>query len=205
MVSTQVVRSPLESARASSRLLRTCLRELGFTAPQVQGNTALAFSLVVTDADGATAGPFVYSVTVTNVNQAPVAKARIISGVRGGEQVKLDGSTSTDPDHEASTDPDNEALTNAWVQTGGAATTLSGANSVEASFTPAKKDTAETYTFTVTMKDAAGVISTAEVKVTVPKVEEGGGGSSAGGSVGGMAPLIALFAAMGMLRRRKSA
>ncbi|WP_223644104.1 Ig-like domain-containing protein [Corallococcus sp. EGB] len=112
---------------------------MGFTAPQVQGNTPLAFSLVVTDADGATAGPFVYSVTVTNVNQAPVAKAQIISGVRGGEQVKLDASTSTDPD--------NEALTNAWMQAGGAAPTLSGANSAEASFTPAKKNTAATYTF----------------------------------------------------------
>ncbi|NPD29866.1 PKD domain-containing protein [Corallococcus exiguus] len=112
--------------------------------------------------------------------------------------VKLDASTSTDPD--------NEALTNAWVQTGGTATTLSGANSAEVSFTPAKKNTAETYTFTVTVKDAAGATSTAEVKVTVPKVEEEGGGcSSAGGSVGGMAPLMALFAAMGMLRRRKSA
>ena len=172
--------------------------KLGFTAPQVQGETALAFSLVVTDADGATAGPFVYSVTVKNVNQAPVAKARIISGVRGGEQVKLDASTSTDPDH--------EPLTYAWTQTGGSSASLTGANTAEAGFTPAKKNTAETYTFTVTVTDAAGATSTAEVKVNVPKFEEEGGGcSSAGGSVGGMAPLMALFAAMGLLRRRKSA
>ncbi|RYZ42805.1 MAG: hypothetical protein EOO71_06400 [Myxococcaceae bacterium] len=172
--------------------------KLTFTAPQVQADTALAFSLVATDADGATAGPFVYTVTVKQVNQAPVAKARVISGVRGGELVKLDASTSTDPD--------NEALTYTWAQTGGSSVSLTGANTAEASFTPAKKDTAETYTFTVTAKDAAGATSTAEVKVNVAKFEEEGGGcSSAGGSVGGMAPLMALFAAMGMLRRRKSA
>ncbi|MCY1042751.1 myxosortase-dependent M36 family metallopeptidase [Corallococcus sp. bb12-1] len=173
--------------------------KLTFTAPQVQADTALAFSLVAKDADGATAGPFVYTVTVKNVNQAPVAKARVISGVRGGELVKLDASTSTDPD--------NETLTYAWAQTGGSAASLTGANTAEASFTPAKKNTAETYTFTVTATDAAGATSTAEVKVNVPKFEEedGGGCSSAGGSVGGMAPLMALFAAMGMLRRRKSA
>ncbi|WP_147446473.1 myxosortase-dependent M36 family metallopeptidase [Corallococcus sp. CA047B] len=171
---------------------------LKFTAPQVQADTAVAFSLVVTDADGATAGPFVYTVTVKQVNQAPVAKARVISGVRGGELVKVDASTSTDPDH--------ETLTYAWAQTGGSSVSLTGANAAEASFTPAKKKTAETYSFTVTVTDAAGATSTAEVKVNVPKFEEEGGGcSSAGGSVGGMAPLMALFAAMGMLRRRKSA
>lgn len=170
---------------------------LKFTAPEVQADTALAFSLTVTDSDGAVAGPYVYTVNVKQVNQAPVAKARVISGVRGGELVKLDASTSTDPD--------NETLTYAWAQTGGPSVTLTGASSAEASFTPPAKKTLETYTFTVTVKDAAGETSTAEVKVSVPKAEDDGGGcSSTGGSAGGMAPLMAMFAAMALARRRKA-
>lgn len=168
-----------------------------FTAPQVQADTAVAFSLTVTDSDGATSGPFVYTVNVKQVNQAPVAKVRVISGVRGGELVKIDAATSTDPD--------NEALTYTWAQTGGPSVTLTGANSAEASFTPPAKKTLETYTFTVTVKDAAGATSTAEIKVSVPKSDDDGGGcSSTGGSAGGMAPLMALFAAMALARRRKA-
>ncbi|NBD10967.1 myxosortase-dependent M36 family metallopeptidase [Corallococcus silvisoli] len=177
---------------------------LKFTAPEVQVDTAVAFSLTVKDSDGAVAGPFVYTVNVKQVNQAPVAKARIISAVRPGELVKLDASTSTDPDH--------EALTYAWAQTGGPSVTLSGADTAEASFTAKKSTNAENYTFTVTVKDAAGASSTAEVKVAVAKYEEpvteqpkdDGGCSSTGGSVGGMAPLMALFAAMALSRRRKA-
>ncbi|RKG54971.1 histidine kinase [Corallococcus sp. AB011P] len=168
-----------------------------FTAPQVQVDTALAFSLTVTDSDGATSGPFVYTVNVKQVNQAPVAKARVISGVRGGELVKIDAATSTDPD--------NETLTYAWAQTGGPSVTLTGANAAEASFTPPAKKTLENYAFTVTVTDAAGATSTAEIKVSVPKADDDGGGcSSTGGSAGGMAPLMALFAAMAFARRRKA-
>ncbi|WP_223633975.1 myxosortase-dependent M36 family metallopeptidase [Corallococcus sp. EGB] len=171
--------------------------QLAFTAPQVQADTAVAFSLTVTDSDGATSGPFVYTVNVKQVNQGPVAKARVISGIRGGELVKLDASTSTDPD--------NEPLTYTWAQTGGPSVTLSGTNSAEASFTPPAKKTLETYAFTVTVKDAGGLSSTAEVKVSVPKADDDGGGcSSTGGSAGGMAPLMALFAAMALARRRKA-
>ncbi|WP_158625784.1 myxosortase-dependent M36 family metallopeptidase [Corallococcus carmarthensis] len=171
--------------------------QLSFTAPQVQADTAVAFSLTVTDSDGAAAGPFVYTVNVKQVNQAPVAKTRVISGVRGGELVKLDASTSTDPD--------NETLTYTWTQTGGPSVTLTGATTAEASFTPPAKKTLENYAFTVTVKDAAGATSTAEQKVSVPKSDDDGGGcSSTGGSAGGMAPLMALFAAMALARRRKA-
>ncbi|MBN8467152.1 myxosortase-dependent M36 family metallopeptidase [Corallococcus exiguus] len=170
---------------------------LKFTAPQVQADTALAFSLTVTDSDGATSGPFLYTVNVKQVNQAPVAKVRVISGVRGGELVKIDAATSTDPD--------NETLTYTWAQTGGPSVTLTGANAAEASFTPPAKKTLENYAFTVTVKDAAGATSTAEIKVSVPKADDDGGGcSSTGGSAGGMAPLMALFAAMAFARRRKA-
>ncbi|MBN9684313.1 MULTISPECIES: myxosortase-dependent M36 family metallopeptidase [unclassified Corallococcus] len=170
--------------------------QLAFTAPQVQADTAVAFSLTVTDVDGAASGPYVYTVNVKQVNQAPVAKVRVISGVRGGELVKIDASTSTDPD--------NETLTYTWEQTGGPSVTLTGANSAEASFTPPAKKTLENYTFKVTVKDAAGASSTANITVNVPKADDGGGCSSTGGSAGGMAPLMALFAAMALARRRKA-
>ncbi|RKH28865.1 histidine kinase [Corallococcus sp. CA041A] len=171
--------------------------KLTFNAPQVQADTALAFSLTVTDSDGAISGPYVYTVNVKQVNQAPVAKVRVISGVRGGELVKIDAATSTDPD--------NETLTYTWAQTGGPSVTLTGANAAEASFTPPAKKTLENYAFTVTVKDAAGATSTAEIKVSVPKADDDGGGcSSTGGSAGGMAPLMALFAAMAFARRRKA-
>ena len=170
--------------------------QLSFTAPQVQADTAIAFSLTVTDTDGATSGPFVYTVNVKQVNQAPVAKVRVISGVHGGEQVKIDASTSTDPD--------NETLTYTWEQTGGPSVALTGANTAEASFTPPAKKTLENYTFKVTVKDAAGATSSANITVSVPKADDGGGCSSTGGSAGGMAPLMALFAAMALSRRRKA-
>ncbi|NOK34061.1 histidine kinase [Corallococcus exercitus] len=186
---TQVGGPSVQATGGSSAVLK-------FTAPQVQANTAVAFSLTVTDSDGAASGPFVYTVNVKQVNQAPVAKTRVISGVRGGELVKMDASGSTDPD--------NEALTYTWTQTGGPSVTLTGANSAEASFTPPAKKTLENYTFTVTVKDAAGATSTAEQKVSVPKSDDGGGCSSTGGSAGGMAPLMALFAAMALARRRKA-
>ncbi|RKH65932.1 myxosortase-dependent M36 family metallopeptidase [Corallococcus aberystwythensis] len=171
--------------------------KLTFAAPQVQADTALAFSLTVTDSDGAASGPFVYTVNVKQVNQAPVAKVRVISGVRGGELVKIDASTSTDPD--------NETLTYTWQQTGGPSVTLSGANAAEASFTPPAKKTLENYTFKVTVTDAAGATSTADITVSVPKADDDGGGcSSTGGTAGSMAPLMALFAAMALSRRRKA-
>jgi uncharacterized protein (TIGR03382 family) len=107
-------------------------------------------------------------------------------------------------DASTSTDPDNEKLTYTWEQTGGPSVALTGANTAEASFTPAAKKTLENYTFKVTVKDAAGETSSVNITVSVPKADSGGGCSSTGGSAGGMAPLMALFAAMALSRRRKA-
>ena len=73
-----------------------------FTAPSVNADTTLIFSLKVTDNHGAAyrTNTATTSVIVKNVNQPPIAKATVSlsSTVNGGTVVRLDGSGSSDPD-----------------------------------------------------------------------------------------------------------
>lgn len=98
-----------------------------FTAPPVAlGGETLTFRLTVTAAGESHTDTV--SVTIVNVNHAPVAEAGEDQSVAEGAPVVLHG--------EASFDIDNDPFTYAWVQVGGTPTVaLSGADTSTPTFT----------------------------------------------------------------------
>jgi hypothetical protein len=68
-------------------------------------------------------------------------------------------------DGTGSYDPDGGPLTYQWVQTGGLAVTLNGANTAQPTFTTPTMDT--TLTFQLTVTDACGATASDTVQITV--------------------------------------
>ena len=84
-----------------------------FTAPAVvTGSITLTFNLTVSDGQAEDTQPI--SVTVSHINQTPVADAGLEQTVPEGGNACLNGAGSYDPDG------DTDSLTYAWVQTDGA-------------------------------------------------------------------------------------
>ena len=107
-------------------------------------------------------------VTLTDVNEAPVAQATAPARVREGAEVTLDGSASADPDAD-------DTLTYAWTQAddGAPRVTLSDAAAAQPVFTSPSDLAAETeLAFTLTVTDAAGLHAEAAVTVTVTLISE---------------------------------
>ena len=131
-----------------------------FTAPDVTADTAITFTLTVTDASGnESAAADEVTITVKD-NAAPVANAGADQTVSEGAAVTLDGS-GTDLDA-------GDTLTYAWRQTGGTPdVTLTGADTASATFTaPSDLAANAVLTFTLTVSD--GISSdTDTVTVTV--------------------------------------
>ena len=152
-----------------------------FTAPQVNADTTLTFSLKVTDNHGATStNTATTSVLVKNLNQPPIAKATVSpsSTVNGGTVVTLDGS--------ASSDPDGKITSYQWVLTAGSPTiTLQGANTAKATFTaPSNLAADTTYTFKLTVTDNGGASSSATTNVLVKHLNQPPIAVIAGGTTG---------------------
>ena len=106
--------------------------------------------------------------TLTDVNEAPVAKASAAPGtVREGVAVTLDGSASTDPDA-------GDTLGHAWTQAeGGPRVTLSDAAAAQPVFTAPSDLAAETeLAFTLRVTDAGGLYAEDTVTVTVTLISE---------------------------------
>ena len=108
-------------------------------------------------------------VTLTDVNDAPVARASASPArVREGAEVTLDGRESTDPDAD-------DTLSHAWTQDqdGAPRVTLSDASAAEPVFTSPSDLAAETELgFTLKVTDAAGLHAEDTVTVTVTLISE---------------------------------
>ena len=119
--------------------------------------------------EGAQSATAALLVTLTDVNDAPVAVASASPArVREGAEVTLDGSASADPDA-------GDTLTYEWsqIQDGAPRVVLSDANAAQPAFTSPSDLAAETgLGFTLKVTDAAGLHAEATVTVTVTLVSE---------------------------------
>ncbi len=133
----------------------------GFTYtpdPNYSGPDSFTFTV----ADGwATSPPATVSLAVTEVNDPPVAAASGPAGkVAPGATVTLDGSGSQDPD--------DGIATVSWRQVGGPAVQLTGADSLQPSFTaPAQGPRGTPLVFELTVTDSGGLSAVATVSVQV--------------------------------------
>ena len=133
-----------------------------FTAPDVPAEETLAFLLIVTDDEGATASDVV-RVTVRAVNQPPVADAGVDQSVDGGTIVLLSGTTS---------DPDGTIASYLWEQTAGTTVALAGAATATATFKAPDVPAEETLAFLLIVTDDEGATASDVVMVTVRAVNQ---------------------------------
>jgi MYXO-CTERM domain-containing protein len=187
-----------------------------FNTGDVTGDTDVTFQLVVNDGvvDGAAA---TVTVTVHNVDRAPVASLIAPLSASSDQIVTLNGSGSSDPD--------GDALTFLWTQTGGPGVVLENATSAKPTFVApdVKKDT--TLTFVLRVSDGTLVSAPATASIVIhkkgpkgdrdlaagtrigetPAVSIGGPAASGGCATGGagtFTPLLGLFGLLLMRRRR---
>jgi hypothetical protein len=121
----------------------------------------LTFQLVVNDGQ-VSSSPDIVNVTVTNVNNAPVAIAGDDQAVAEGSPVALDGSNSYDPD--------DEALSFTWIQTAGPAVALGLGNPQKPTFTaPLVGLGGEVLIFELAVSDGIDV-ATDSVRIAVENV-----------------------------------
>jgi biopolymer transport protein ExbD len=131
-----------------------------FTAPNASGT--LAFTLTVTDDNGATA-----SDTVTiSVNLPPAAEAGPDQAVTSGATVTLNGAGSRDPD--------GTVASYVWVQTAGATVALTGAATATPTFIAPNASGTLTFVLTVTDNNGATASDTVSVSVNLPPVANAG-------------------------------
>ena len=138
----------------------------GFTANTLApgaNDVVHVFTLTVTDETGET-GTDTVTITVVAPFAAPVANAGDDRSVLSGAEITLDGSGSTH-DHRRN-------ISYSWEQTDGSggSVLLTGANTATPGFTAntlAPGANNETYVFTLTVTDNAGVANTDTVRVTV--------------------------------------
>ena len=133
-----------------------------FTAPQVDVDTDLEFTLVVNDGE-INSEPDTVIVTVKkNTNNTPTANAGPDQNVDEGDVVTLDGT--------ASSDPDSDPLTYLWTAPSGI--TLSSNTASQPTFTAPQVSTATPYEFTLVVNDGTTDSERDTVVVTVNNVNQ---------------------------------
>ncbi len=138
-----------------------------FTAPAATMATTLSFSLVVTDNRGAASAAATVNITISpSGNTPPTANAGAAQSVNSGSPVTLNGTGSDDPD--------GSIASYAWIQTLGAAVTLSSSSAAQPTFTAPTVATATTLTFSLVVTDNQGASSASStVNVTVNPLAAG--------------------------------
>jgi len=137
---------------------------------EVTHDTDVTVQLVVSDGLASSTAALV-TVTVLNVNRAPIAVATAPALVLSRTLVTLDGSGSTDPDGAT-------ALLFVWAQTAGPGVTLSDPGAAKPTFTApdVKQDT--TLTFTLRVSDGSALSNPTPVSVVVRKNNRGPGANA---------------------------
>ena len=131
-----------------------------FNAGDVSSDTQVTIALVVNDGFVDSA-PSMVTLTVLNVDQAPIAVASGPSTAKAGDTVTLSG--------RASTDPDGDDLTFIWTQTAGPGVTLIDADQAQPSFVAPATNGSVDLTFSLRVSDGILVSDPSSVTVTVSK------------------------------------
>lgn len=175
----------------------TTTPELSFTSPEVSGDTVLLFRLVASD-DVEASDVLEVAVTVKNVPRAPTAKTTESTiAATEGDTVNLNAATSVDPD--------GQPLKYHWEQVSGPTVTLVGADSAVASFVVPKADTTgASATFRVTVTDADGLTSVANVLVQLDATPKSGCSVAGNGAGSALVPVLTMLGLMLGRRRRKA-
>jgi lysophospholipase L1-like esterase len=127
-----------------------------FTAPDLDADETLTFSLVVADDNGATSAADSVNIDVV-AKVIPTANAGPDQVVSSLDVVTLDGS--------ASNDPDGTIATYTWTQTTGGAVTLDESNPAMPTFTAPNVGADEILTFELVVTDNDGLDSLADTVV----------------------------------------
>lgn len=164
-----------------------------FTAPEVSEDQVLEFELTVSDGEATVADRV--RVTLKHVNRTPTVSA-------GSNQTTNIGSTVTIT--ASAEDADGDTLTVNWTQIAGTTVSLSGSDSLTASFVAPQVSTNMVLTFQIKVSDGqAEAVDT--VSVTVRSANNGSTGNSSDGSSGGaFGFLLVWLAALTLLRRREN-
>lgn len=156
--------------------------------PEVPADAVVVFQLTV--GDGAASSTDTVSITVRNLNRAPVASAGQDQALAEGSTVTLAGS---------GTDPDGESLSSQWIQTAGPEVSLDGAQTLSPRFSAPDVSKNTVLTFTLRVTDPSGLSSEDTVSVLVtarqasgPGVEGSSSGCGCAASSSGAASLLPL-------------
>ena len=121
-----------------------------FTAPRVDSDTAIAFTLTADDGTATSSDSVIITVTA-HVNSPPSVKAGPTQIVKGGSEVSLNGTA---------TDHDEDVMTYLWTHNYTSSDiTLANATSASTTFTAPRVDSDTAIAFTLTADDGTATSS----------------------------------------------